>query len=188
MSTSTLTFFYGVMGSAKTLRLLVDYHNFSRLPNKVVSLYKAELDTRSNLVKSRIPNLQATPTVSSLVEAYKLLPDLLFIDEAQFLTNEDLNQLQLFLENSHTQILAFGLKSDFQTNLFPASAWLLRHADQCIEVPTICTRCTNKAIYNMRLENKFRVLEGPVVLCGGDETYEGVCRPCYLNTPIKNNC
>ena len=102
--------------------------------------------------------------------------DCVFIDEAQFLTAEQVWQLARVVDDLHVPIMAYGLRVDFRGELFPGSAALLALADEMREVRTIC-HCGRKATMVVRRDAQGRAFrEGPQVEIGGNERYESLCR------------
>ncbi len=99
-----------------------------------------------------------------------------FVDEAQFLTEDQVWQLARAVDDLHVPVLAYGLRVDFQGKLFPGSATLLALADEMREVRTIC-KCGRKATMVIRQdENGNTLTEGAQVQIGGNETYVSLCR------------
>ncbi len=99
-----------------------------------------------------------------------------FIDEAQFLTKEQVWQLARVVDDLKVPVMAYGLRVDFQGNLFPGSAALLALADEMREVRTIC-HCGKKATMVVRMsENGMVLTEGAQVDIGGNERYVSLCR------------
>ncbi|KTD74723.1 thymidine kinase [Legionella waltersii] len=101
------------------------------------------------------------------------------LDEAQFLTREQVYQLTDITDQLSIPVLAYGLRTDFRGELFPGSQFLLAWADELIELKTIC-HCGRKAIMNMRIDaGGHAILEGEQVLIGGNESYVATCRLHY---------
>ena len=99
-----------------------------------------------------------------------------FIDEAHFLTHDQVWQLARAVDDLSVPVMAFGLRVDFQGALFPGSATLLALADEMREVRTIC-HCGKKATMVVRQDDQGNVLkDGPQYLVGGNETYVSLCR------------
>jgi thymidine kinase len=103
------------------------------------------------------------------------------IDEAQFLTVEQVRQLHRWVHTTNIPVMCFGLRSDFQGNAFPGSAALLTLADNLEEIRTAC-QCGKKATMNMRIdEHGQKVEEGDQVLIGGNARYRQVCARCFYS-------
>ena len=104
----------------------------------------------------------------------------LLIDEAQFLTPDQVKQLHRLAHSPRNlPSICFGIRSDFRGDAFPGSAMLLTLADSLEELKTICT-CGSKASMNMRLDSAgFRTTEGEQVQIGGNESYRAACPRCF---------
>jgi thymidine kinase len=102
------------------------------------------------------------------------------LDEAQFLTEEQVDQALEVAVLDSVPVLAYGIRTDFQTKAFPGSRRLLEIAHSLEELKTIC-RCGKKAMFNGRLLNGKFVFTGEQVAIDGDQvTYESLCPACYL--------
>ena len=105
--------------------------------------------------------------------------DHVLVDEAQFLTRAQVEQLTDIADRLRIPVLCYGLRTDFQGNLFEGSQWLLAWADNLIELKTIC-HCGRKATMNLRVDAQGRgVREGAQVEIGGNERYVAMCRRHY---------
>ncbi len=109
-------------------------------------------------------------------------PDVIILDEAQFLTKEQVNQLK-DIAIKYIPVLCFGLKTDFQTHLFEGSKRLFEIADSIQEIKSIC-KCGRKAEVNMRIQNNKPIYNGNQISIGGNESYIGVCYKCWKEGKI----
>ena len=110
--------------------------------------------------------------------------DVIICDEAQFLTELQVEQLKDIASLTKTDILCFGLRTDFKTKLFPGSKRLFELADKTIELEVIC-ECGQPALINARVNKQGKVLtQGAQVDIGGDEKYKTMCWKCYKNSLI----
>jgi len=175
-----LYFRYGTMDSAKTLNLLAVAHNY-RKQGKRVLLLKPKLDDRfgAGTIASR-SGLEAE--VDLLVEPDHVFApgtfeemDCVLVDEAQFLSPQVVDQLRRATLEHHVPVICYGLRTDFQTRLFPGSQRLLELADSIEEVKVTCQFCQKKATFNLRLQGDEAVVEGPQVQLGADHQYVPVC-------------
>ncbi|HHV13100.1 MAG TPA: thymidine kinase [Clostridiales bacterium] len=183
-----LYFKYGVMGSSKTAQALITKFNYEERGMRVW-LIKPQIDNRDgdNLIKSRA-GLSAPayilPASENVYEGYRKLHDpvdVIIIDEAQFLTEEQVDQLSMLVIDYNVPVLCFGLRADFRTRMFPGSKRLMEIADSITEIKTICS-CGRKATVNVRLDEKGRIItEGEQVLIGGNDRYTAMCYQCYIN-------
>lgn len=189
-----LYFKYGTMGSSKTAQALITKFNYEERGMKTV-LIKPSVDTRDgkNICKSRIGLSAEALTVNKSVNLFKLIRDMkvdvVIVDECQFLTEDQVDQLADVVMEMDVPVLCFGLRADFQTHLFPGSKRLFEIADSITEIKYIC-ECGNKAVVNARLDESGRVVtEGSQVLIGGNDRYVAMCRKCWLKKiKERQNC
>ncbi len=182
-----LYFKYGAMGSSKTAQALITKYNYEENGLKVW-LLKPSADTRDgqDILRSRI-GLEAQVEVASpdcdvytrFRQAKKGCCDIIIVDECQFLTPQQIDQLRAIVNDFDIPVICFGLRTDFQTKLFPGSRRLMEIADTFDEIKTICD-CGNKAIINARIDcNGHIVTEGAQVVLGGNDSYIAMCHRCY---------
>ena len=106
-------------------------------------------------------------------------PDVAIVDECQFLTPEQIDQLRRLVDEENLPVLCFGLRTDFLTHLFPGSRRLFELADSITEIKTIC-ECGSKATVNARISPDGRVVtQGAQVLLGGNDSYLAMCHACW---------
>lgn len=180
-----LYFHYSTMNAGKTTLLLQASHNYRERGMRTY-LLTARLDNRAGAgcIGSRI-GLQAEADTfgpdddlfDRLAEALTKNPiDCVFIDEAQFLTKDQVWQLARAVDDLAVPVMCYGLRVDFLGELFPGSAALLALADEMREVRTIC-HCGKKATMVTRQDASGRILiDGDQVQIGGNETYVSLCR------------
>lgn len=179
-----LYFRYGTVGSGKTLSL-VNIALSYQAQGKTVFLIKPAVDTRFGLfaIRSRTGLEVSCDCSVSLAEEIPAFSrgqvDLILVDEAQFFTPAVIDRLRTISLNADIPVICFGLKTDFQTHLFPGSARLLETADSVEELKSICALCTTKALFNLRLAGGKPVFEGAVVELGADDRYQPVCARHY---------
>ena len=163
-----LYFKYGVMGSSKTAQALITKFNYEERGMKVWMI-KPQIDNRDGeqLIKSRI-GLSAPayvlPLHENVYDSYRRLGqkiDVIIVDECQFLSEEQVDQLALLVIDCNVPVLCFGLRTDFRTK-------------------TICS-CGKKATVNARVGEKGRIItEGEQILIGGNDSYVPMCYQCYI--------
>ena len=189
-----LRFYYGTMGSSKTLRLLTTAYNFEEKGIQFMVL-KPSIDTRDgeSIIKSRvgierecIPVQKDVNLYDSVVEYNNILQtsfsklDWILVDECQFLTEEQVDQLAMIVDNLNVEVMCFGLRTDFKSKLFPASKRLFELADEIEEVKSRCD-CGKKTSINARFNsNGEMILDGNQILVGGDDLYKPLCRKCWF--------
>lgn len=173
-----ISFRFGAMGSSKTANALMIKYNFEEKGKKAI-LLKPKLENRDGAtkIKSRI----GLESECIYVEDYlsNIIPcDCIIIDEAQFLTTEQVDQLVDIADNKDIPIIAFGLRTDFQSHLFEGSKRLIEVADEIEEITTICW-CGKKARFNARVVDGKIVKTGDQIQLGGNESYTALCRKHY---------
>lgn len=179
-----LYFRYGAMGSAKTLQLLAVAHNY-REQGKRVMVGKPAVDNRfgRRTIESRA-GLRAEADFlidhDTDFDPYRFeVLDCVLVDEVQFLDPVHVNVLRDLTVNPGVPVICYGLRTDFQGQLFPGSARLLAIADSIEEIKTTCYHCNKKAIMNMRLQDGEPVFEGDQIQLGGSELYVPACYGCW---------
>lgn len=193
-----LIFTYGVMGSAKSATALIQKYELERNGKRVI-LLKPSIDDRdgTDIIKSRI-GLEARCVVvgqdASVVklcfEVLGSIPDVIIVDESQFLTANQVDELKNLTASSLADCYCYGLKTDFRTRFFDGSKRLMEVANELREVEKDCAFCKNKAEYNARFDkNGHLIVDGEQVVLG-TTNYAGVCHACYdrLKRQLIDNC
>ena len=190
-----LYFRYGAMNSGKSTALLQAAFNYEERGHRVL-LAKPAVDTKGDLgILSRLGVTRAVDFVlAPRTDAYAAFQQhrsdvlaesardvsCLLVDEAQFLTSEQVDDLLRIAILEDVPVLAYGIRTDFLTVAFPGSRRLLEIAHSLEELKTIC-RCGRKAIFNARKVDGRFVFDGAqVAIDGVDVTYESLCAACYL--------
>lgn len=184
---SKLYFRYGAMNSGKTTALLQVAHNYEEKGMHPI-IIKPLIDTKgNNKVISRIGierevDYLIAPDYDIEVNINLVGVDAIIVDEAQFLTREQVEQLYRITKYYSVPVLCYGLRCDFQMQGFPGSTRLLEIADSLEELKTICS-CGRKATQNLRLINDKPVFEGEQVKIDNqnDIKYDSVCGRCYFD-------
>ena len=180
-----LYFHYSTMNAGKSTALLQASHNY-REGGMATYLLTAQFDTRAGegRIASRIGIGEPADTFNPEEDMFAKVSARLaqgpvacvFIDEAQFLTRDQICQLARVVDDLGVPVMCYGLRVDFRGELFPGSAALLALADEMREVRTICA-CGKKATMVVRKGPDGRALkDGAQVLIGGNETYVSMCR------------
>ena len=188
---SKLYFRYGAMNCGKTTNLLQVAHNYEERGMNVV-LLKPAIDTKANSrVSSRIGVEREVDHLIMPNEKLKgylmLIKDkvsCVIVDEAQFLSEGQVDELFVFSKMTDIPVICYGLRADFRSELFPGSKKLFELADSIEELYTIC-RCGKKARFNARIVNGEFTLMGDQVAIDGDVQYESLCGKCYLRKVRK---
>lgn len=136
-------------------------HSYDECNKKVITI-KPSIDTRSDLIETRakVPprktdiKLEANESLFFNYESLIGTADIIMVDECQFLTPKQIDELREITLIYNINVLCFGLRTDFNTNLFPASQRLFELADEIIEVKTICSVCGDHAGFSAKVEKK----------------------------------
>lgn len=190
-----LIFHYGTMSSGKSLQVLTTAYNFQER-NISFMIIKSVIDTRDgSVIKSRIGDgisRECIPvssddnifdTVCQYIKRHNI--SWVLVDEVQFLSAEQIDQLSDVVDRLHINVWCFGLRTDFQTNLFPGSKRLFEIADKIEEIKSTCD-CGNKNTVNVRIDKDGNIItSGSQVEVGGDDRYITVCRKCYKSLRYK---
>ncbi len=182
-----LFFRYGAMNSGKSTAILQVAHNYEERGMNVM-LVKPKVDSKGD--DKVIARIGIDRQVDILAEEslnmreavlnWKDKVNCVLVDEAQFLTQRQVDELFELTVKDNIPVICYGLRTDFQTKLFPASERLFALAHSLEELKTIC-RCGKKAMMNARKVNDKFVFEGDQVAIDGSQevTYESLCGSCY---------
>ena len=180
-----LYFYFSAMNAGKTTTLLQSSHNYSERGMETLVL-KPRIDERerTSRIRSRI-GLEAEAVefgrgddllqmIYDRVDQDRL--DCVLVDEAQFLSIDQVRQLTDVVDRLNIPVLTYGLRTDFRGELFEGSQQLLAHADELREIKTVC-HCGRKAIMTVRLDNDGKPIHaGEQIQIGGNERYVSMCR------------
>ncbi len=179
-----LYFKYGAMGSSKTAQALITKYNYEENDMRVW-LIKPATDNRdgASVIHSRIgleAEAEAMRPEADLFDLFRQRnADVVIVDECQFFPPEQIDQLRRIVDDLNIPVLCFGLRSDFQTKLFPGSRRLFELADSIQEIKTICD-CGSKATVNARVDSEgYVITEGAQVVLGGNDCYVAMCHRCW---------
>ncbi len=182
-----LYFKYGAMGSSKTAQALITKYNYEE-NDLSVWLIKPSADTRDGvqILRSRIGLAAAVEVIAPEMDIVTRFQetkegkcDVIIVDECQFLTEAQIDQLRFIVNEYNVPVMCFGLRTDFLTRLFPGSRRLMEVADTIQEIKTICD-CGAKATVNARISDGYIVTEGAQVVLGGNDSYIAMCHKCYI--------
>ena len=183
-----LYFKYGAMGSSKTAQALITKYNYEENDMRVW-LIKPSADTRDgkSILRSRIgleAQVEVIPPTTDVYARFQQTRagrcDAVIVDECQFLTAMQIDQLRAIVNDYGIPVMCFGLRTDFQTKLFPGSLRLMELADNIEEIKTMCD-CGRKATVNARISDGYIVTEGAQVVLGGNDCYIAMCHKCYIS-------
>ena len=180
-----LYFYYSAMNAGKSTSLLQSAHNYTEQGMSVL-LLTAAIDERvkKGVIASRIglsskaslfeQNSDLFVQIKNHLKTHAL--HCVFVDEAQFLSKEQVDQLARVVDRLHIPVLCYGIRSDFQGELFPGSQRLLNIADKLTELKAVC-HCGRKATMVVRIDSQGQpVSAGDQVVIGGNDSYQSMCR------------
>ena len=180
-----LHFFYSTMNAGKSTALLQSNHNYIESDlNTLLFIPKPIGDKSNGKIISRI-GLEADAVIVD--QAYDFFNEIkkleftnincIFVDEAQFLSSKQVQGLGEIADELNIPVMCYGIRTDFQGELFEGSSELLAIADNLNELKTICSECDKKATMVVRLDqNGNIILRGEKILVGGNDIYKTVCR------------
>lgn len=190
---SKLVFTYGAMGSAKTANALMKYFELKTQGKKVL-LLKPSTDSRDGemIIKSRI-GLSETAKIFgkdsdliSLVSKQNEKVDTVILDEAQFCNRHHIDELKKLTVYHGINVYAYGLKTNFMSELFEGSKRLIEIADELRSLEMTCAFCEKQAEINARFERDGRlVTKGEVIVLGSNDKYKAICYKCWKDFQIE---
>lgn len=177
-----LYFRYSAMNAGKSTALLQVAHNYEE-QGQQVRLFTAAIDDRygAGVVTSRLGPQRAAEVFDADFDFLADMPRVscVLVDEAQFLTREQVRQLHMLSQVRGIPVICYGLRTDFRGEPFPGSTYLLALADDIEELKNICT-CGKKATMNVRVDEfGRRIREGEQISIGGNDRYRHVCGRCF---------
>ena len=196
-----LYFRYGAMGSSKSANILMVRYNYEERGQYAV-LLKPRTDNRDgeHEIQSRIglsaPAEYVDEFLKEIAESWDdetseytyhgKKVDAILVDEAQFISPEEVDRLSDIVDFYNIPVLCYGLRTDFLNHLFPGSRRLMEIADVIEEVPTVCW-CGKRAQCNTRYANGKIVREGAQIMLGSNESYVALCRKHYKEGKLWKN-
>ena len=180
-----LHFFYSTMNAGKSTSLLQSNHNYKEsgldtmifLPNETSKLSKGKIVSRIGLNAKAIIADKDFDFIGYIEKHKSKKLSCVLIDEAQFLTKNQVRQLGQVADKLNFPVMCYGIRTDFRGELFEGSSELLALADNLIELKTICSYCVRKATMVVRRDDSGKVVtEGTKVVVGGNDIYTPVCR------------
>ena len=177
---------YGAMGSSKSANAIMVQYNYQER-NQRCLMAKPRMENRDGerTIRSRSGLSTECVFVEELAEMNLTGYDCVIVDEAQFLTREQVELLVHIVDDLNIPVIAYGLRADFKGNFFEGSQWLMAWADTIEEVKTICW-CGKKAICNARVINGKVAREGEQIVLGGNEAYVSLCRKHWRSGELGN--
>ena len=189
-----LYFKYGAMGSSKTAQALITKYNYEENDLKVW-LIKPSADTRDGkqILRSRIgleAEVEVIPPEMDILARFDETRrgdcNVIIVDECQFLTEQQIDELRAIVNDRNVPVMCFGLRTDFKTRLLPGSRRLMELADEIQEIKTMCD-CGAKATVNARIDGSGHIItQGAQVVLGGNDSYIAMCHKCYVRGIREN--
>lgn len=191
-----LYFRYGAMNCGKSSALMQVAHNYDENNRKVIVI-KSSIDTKGDdHLESRIGLkrkvdilLDIDKSLSNYYDEWKDKVSCILVDEAQFLSPSQVDELWYVSKILDIPVICYGLKTDFKSNLFEGSKRLLEVSDELEELITIC-KCGKRAKFNARLVNGKFTLDGDEIVIDGSDSnvkYVSMCGKCYIENRDNNN-
>lgn len=190
---SKLIFRYGSMNASKSAQLIMDSYGHNQ-NGKDILVFKPAQDTRDeNFITSRALNTKIPVDRTIKPEDHdvmfdatmKSLPRIVFIDEAQFFTEKQIEELATIVDVIGVTVQAYGLMTTFKGELFEGSKRLVELSDVVERIRSECTRCSNEGIMNVRyVDGEFQA-DGETIVVGAEETYKVLCRKCFMKERNK---
>ena len=190
---------YSSMNAGKSIEVLKIAHNYEEQGKRVL-LFTSSLDTRygKGVIASRVGlkkkaiGYDETTSITDIIQDETTNPRKIYcilVDEGQFLTERQVLELTQVVDYMDIPVIVYGLKNDFQNNLFEGSKALLTYADKIEEIKTICWFCGHKATMVLRIADGRPIYSGEQVMIGGNDSYLPVCRKCHGNPklPLDRN-
>jgi len=187
-------FKHGVMGASKSLDLIRAEYNYRERGLGTIVLTPA-VDTRNDgKIKSRVGVSVDAIVVNKSENIFTIVKnkldngcniEVVFIDEVHFLQDNQVDQLGQIADTYDISIMCYGLRTDFQNKLFPASKRLFEISDELEEIKAMC-ECGRKAICNARFVNGTPTKTGDQIMVG-DQEYKSFCRGCFNNLFKKSH-
>ncbi|MHB1797348.1 MAG: thymidine kinase [Vulcanimicrobiaceae bacterium] len=188
-----LYFRYSAMNAGKSTALLQVAHNYEENGRRV-RIFTAAIDHRygAGFVTSRLGPQRKVDTFDEATDFMSPMTDdehlsCLLVDEAQFLTPEQVRQLHRVAHMLGIPVICYGIRSDFRGEPFPGSAYLLTLADSIEELKNVCS-CGKKATMNVRMDERgARITEGAQIAIEGDVRYVQMCGKCFYQDSPRTN-
>lgn len=194
-----LYFRYGAMGSSKTANaLMVRYNYLEKGQHPVLLKPAAENRDGEKIIRSRLGISAECIFVEDYLKKVEKewmsadadpdtleKPDCIIVDEAQFLTEAQVDLLARIVDEFDVPVICYGLRTDFTSKMFEGSMRLMEIADKLEEVPTVCW-CGRRAHFNARIRNGRIVRSGEQIMMGGNESYTSLCRRHFYSGLISD--
>ena len=189
---ATLHFTYSTMNAGKSTALLQANHGYKERGMNTM-IFTSSKDDRygESEVVSRVGLRAPAHTYAESDNILMMVQDMneknqlscVLVDEAQFLTKDQVDQLGKIVDELNITVMAYGIRTDFQGELFEGSKYLLAWADRLKELRAVC-HCGSKATMNLRFGKDGAIRSGEQVEIGGNESYQSLCRKCFWSGTV----
>lgn len=182
-----LYFRYGAMGASKSANALMVKHNYMERGQEAL-LLKPAVDMRDGekVIKSRIGAQSECELVENLDKLDLKRYSCIIVDEAQFMTRDQVMKLVYIVDELNIPVICYGLRTDFKGELFEGSKALMEYADTIEEIKTICF-CGKKATMNARFDENGNVIKtGEQIVLGANDKYIALCRKHWMEGNLGN--
>lgn len=184
---SKLYFYHSPMDAGKSAHIIMQVHNLRSIGKKVL-IFKSDIDTRdigvirSRALKTELESLYIKEDTDIFTHVKNARPDYVFIDEVNFLSKDKIDDLAKIVDVLNIPVFAYGLLVNYKGTQFEGSKRMIELADSIRELKTSCVKCSRKATMILRNVDGEYVFEGNPIQVGDTDSYQSVCRKCYMNT------
>lgn len=176
------------MNASKSANLIMDAYGH-KFNGKSILVFKPSLDTRdygyvvSRAIETKIPASLITPDIDGVMYSMTktFMPRIVFIDEVQFFTAKQIDELASIVDKLEVTVQAYGLMTNFKSELFEGSKRLVELADVVERIRSECSVCSNEGLMNARFYNGELQKDGAEIVVGAEQEYKVLCRKCYMN-------
>lgn len=182
---SKLYFYYSVMDGGKSAHIIMQVHKLRNKGYNVLAL-KPKRDTRDyGVIRSRALSTEVEAMlIDGNTDVFELVknisPDYVFVDEVNFLSEQNVEDLAMIVDELDIPVFGYGLLTDYKGQLFEGSKRMMELADSRREIQSPCDHCKRKATMHLHKVNGEYVFEGESIKVGDKGDYESVCRRCYM--------
>lgn len=179
-----LYFYHGAMNCGKSASIIMQVYNL-RMQNFKVMVMKPRMDNRnygvvySRAIQNGIEAFLIDEDTDILESVKNESPDIVFIDEVNFLSSSQIDEISNIVDELNIPVYGYGLMVDYKSELFDGSKRMIELSNSVRELSSICVRCGLKAKMHLRKSNGEYVFEGNPIHVGDIDEYESVCRKCY---------
>lgn len=181
-----LIFEFGTMNISKSARIIMQAYQHMKNGKKVF-IFKPSRDTRDGayVISRALQTVMPAILIDELYKMYNTVshekPHIVFVDEVHFFSREFIEELALIVDDLDITVHAYGLLTDFRSEMFEGSKRLMELADKRIQIESECTECERTAVVNARLVNGEVQVNGEQIVPGAEDIYKVLCRKCFFD-------